>query len=167
MVFPGSSSVTVCRRGPLSHAGRDADRTVVSLRGEHDLATVAALSESLTRAMAFDDSDLVVDLSGVQFMGAATVGVIIHARQFLRARSRSLVLRSPSRCAWRVLDVCGLGELVDQRPLDAGTSCGASALGTWVEVPATDRAELPADPPAPARAEGGGPTTELVDGRSP
>jgi anti-anti-sigma factor len=144
------SSVTVSRPHVTAFAGRNPDRTVVWLRGEHDVSTVAALSEIMARAIALDDADVVVDLSDVQFMGAATVGVIIRAREFLRLRSRTLVLRSPSECARRILDVCGHADLLDPRPVDATPLTGtAGALGTWVEVPASDRIDRRPDDPAP------------------
>ena len=143
-------SVTVSRRGLSALVRRDAARTVVWLRGEHDVSTVAALSETMARAIAHDGADLVVDLSEVQFMGAATVGVIVRARELLRLRSRSLVLRSPSRCARRVLDLCGQSYLLDPRHVDATPIAGgAPALGTWVAVPATDRIDQRADASAP------------------
>jgi anti-anti-sigma factor len=144
------SSVTASRPPVTAFAGRNPDRTVVWLRGEHDVSTVAALSEIMARAIALDDADVVVDLSDVQFMGAATVGVIIRAREFLRLRSRTLVLRSPSECARRILDVCGHADLLDPRPVDATPLTGtAGALGTWVVVPASDRIDRRADDPAP------------------
>jgi anti-anti-sigma factor len=134
------SSVTVSRLHVTAFAGRNSDRTVVWLRGEHDVSTVAALSETMARAIALDDADVVVDLSDVQFMAAATVRVIIRAREFLRLRSRFLVLRSPSECARRILDVCGHSDLLDPRIADATPLTGpAGALGTWVVVPATER----------------------------
>jgi anti-anti-sigma factor len=140
------SSVTVSRPLVTKFAGRNSDRTVVWLRGEHDVSTVAALSEILARAIALDDADVVVDLSEVQFMGAATVGVIIRAREFLRLRSRSLVLRSPSECARRILELCGHAELLDPLPIDTTPLTGtAGALRTWVAVPATDRIDQRAD----------------------
>jgi anti-anti-sigma factor len=144
------SSVTVSRLHVPAFAGRNSDRTVVWLRGEHDVSTVAALSETMARAIALDDGDVVVDLSDVQFMGAATVRVIIRAREFLRLRSRFLVLRSPSECARRTLDVCGHSDLLDPRPADATPLTGpAGALGTWVVVPATERIDRRADASAP------------------
>ena len=98
---------------------REANRTVVSLRGEHDIATLAELSEAMARGIALDHADVVVDLSGVEFMGAATATVIVRARDFLRTRSRGLTVRSPSRCAQRLLDVCGLSGLVEPaQPVD-------------------------------------------------
>jgi anti-anti-sigma factor len=88
---------------------RSADEpTVVWLRGEHDLSTVHALSDALSRAIADDDRDLVVDLSTVEFMGASTIGVLVRARQDLQARGRTLTLRAPSRVAGHVLDLCGV-----------------------------------------------------------
>jgi anti-anti-sigma factor len=145
-----SLSVTVSRRRLMGFARRDAARTVVWLRGEHDVSTVAALSETLARAIARDDADVVVDLSEVQFMGAATVGVIIRARELLGSRSRNLALRSPSRCARRIVDLCGRADLLDPRAVDAGPLSGtAGALGTWVAVPATDRVDPGADASAP------------------
>jgi anti-sigma B factor antagonist len=140
MALSESSLVAVARQGLVACAVRDADRTTVWLRGEHDASTAGALWDTLARAIALDDADLVVDLSGVQFMGAATVGVIIRVREALGLRSRSLALRSPSTCARRVLDQCGLADLVDPRPVDAtGMTGTAGALATWVAVPATDR----------------------------
>jgi anti-anti-sigma factor len=144
------SSVTVPRPHVTAFAGRNPNRTVVWLRGEHDVSTVAALSEILARAIALDDADVVVDLSEVQFMGAATVGVIIRAQEFLRLRSRFLVLRSPSERAQGMLEVCGHADLLDPRPIDAMPLTGpAGALGTWVAVPATERIDRRADASAP------------------
>jgi anti-anti-sigma factor len=153
-----SLSVTVSRRGPLAFARRDAARTFVWLRGEHDVSSVAALSETMARAIARDDADLVVDLSEVQFMGAATVGVIVRARELLGLRSRSLALRSPSRCARRILDLCGHADLLDHRRVDATPAAGtAGALGTWVAVPPTDRVDQRADASAPQPSSAPGP----------
>ncbi|HWM21755.1 MAG TPA: STAS domain-containing protein [Ilumatobacteraceae bacterium] len=105
-------------RGPVAFPVRDSDRTVVWLRGEHDVSTVAALSQTMARAIALDDGDLVIDLSGVDFMDAATVGVIVRARDFLELQSRTLALRSPSTSAARVLDLCDLADLREPRPVD-------------------------------------------------
>ena len=58
----------------------------------------------------------------------------------LQRRSRSLIVRSPSSCARRVLDLCGLSHLLDLRPGDTQpTSRTAAAIATWVAVPAVGR----------------------------
>jgi anti-anti-sigma factor len=107
---------------------RRESRTVVWLSGEHDLSTVAALSETLARAIALDDADVVLDLRGVRFMGAATIEIIVRAKGLLDLRSRALTLRSPSESAQRVVDLCGLADLLDPSSGDAlalvGTNVG-------------------------------------------
>ena len=83
------------------------------------MSNAGALSDAIARAIALDDADLVVDLSKVEFMGAATIGVFVYASEVLRLRARSLTLRSPSTRARRVLDVCGLDGHLDRHPVDA------------------------------------------------
>jgi hypothetical protein len=68
--------------------------------------------------------------------------VLIRARELLRLRSRSLMVRSPSHRAQRVLELCGDTDLLD--PTEA-TPQAPSALGTWVSVPAADRLDPIAD----------------------
>jgi anti-sigma B factor antagonist len=99
------------RAAPL--VSHDGNRTVVWLDGEHDISTLLLLTDTLATAIAADAADLVVDLSGVTFIGAATINELIRGRTTLRHQSRSLTLRSPSRCAQRLLDVCGLRGLVE------------------------------------------------------
>jgi len=63
------------------------------------------LRETLARAMNRDDADLVIDLNGVEFTNAATVGVIVLGGDDLRRRWRWLALRSPSLGARPVADL--------------------------------------------------------------
>lgn len=125
-----SLSMTVTRRSLNPFGRRDPPTTLIRLDGEHDISTASELSETLARAIGADDADVVVDLSEVEFMAAATVGVLLRARELLRMQTRSLVLRSPSRRARRVLELCGDADL-----LDPGTGAG-DALLSWVTVPA-------------------------------
>jgi hypothetical protein len=83
--------------------------------------------------MALDDAALVIDLSEVEFMGLSTLAVIVRARELLREWSRSLTLRSPSASTLRLIDICGLDDLLG---LQKRRSARAKALGSWVEVPA-------------------------------
>jgi anti-anti-sigma factor len=115
-----SSHTTVRQRDCAPLLTRDGDRTVVWLEGDHDIATVFALADALEKATAAGDADVVVDLSGVTFIGAASVGVLLRGLDNLRRRSRNLTLRAPSRCARRVIDVFGLGGLVETGPTQPG-----------------------------------------------
>ena len=156
-----SSPITILDSLLVLPAKWDVDNAVVWLRGEQDLSTIPALSETIARAIAHDDADLKLDLSEVLFIDAATAGVIVRTREFLRLRGRSLSLRSPSRCARRILELCDLTDLIEPGPIETtGMAANAAALATWVAVPATDRSELfpsvsspkPSDTPEPVLA---------------
>lgn len=88
-------------------------RMVVALRGEQDVSTAARVAEALVGVSVVDEGDVVVDLSGVRFMDAAIVGVLVGGRHALRLQSRELTLRAPSKPARRVLELCGLVGLID------------------------------------------------------
>lgn len=99
---------------------READHTVLCLRGEHDAFTTSALSEAIAGAVALGEGDLVVDLRDVRFMAVATVGIILQAQDLLRLQSRSVVVRSPSPCARRVLELCGVVDIFEPGPAVGG-----------------------------------------------
>lgn len=86
--------------------------TAVALRGEADVATVAALVDTLAGLSAHGEGDIVVDLSQIEFMDIATLRAVLAARADLAGNGRQLTLRSPSRIAGRVLGVFGLDHLV-------------------------------------------------------
>jgi len=111
-------SVTRSRRRLATFARRGPPAVVVTLRGEHDLSTRLEIAQVMAEAIAVGDTDVVVDLGRVEFMDASTIGVITCARELLRARSRALTVRSPSRFAHRILDLCDLSGLVERRPVD-------------------------------------------------
>ena len=87
---------------------RDREQAVVWLDGEEDIATVAVLANTLAKAVSADHADLIVDLSGLTFLSTATIDELVRVRNILLSQNRTLTLRSPSRCARRVLDLCGL-----------------------------------------------------------
>ncbi len=137
---PFEDSSRAARRPGSAAVDERAKHPVVWLRGEFDVSTAADLSAALARAIALVDADLVIDVSDVQFMDAAAVGVIVRTRTFLEQRSRSLTLRSPSPRVRRVFDLCGLAELLDAplRGADRQSEAGG-ALGTWVDVPHAEK----------------------------
>jgi anti-anti-sigma factor len=142
------------RRGTETLVSHEAGRTVVALEGEHDVATVFAVTQALVAALEADDSDVVVDLSGVTFMDASTIGVLLAARNDLRDQSRGFALRSPSKAAARVLEICGLTgqlEVVGVAP--------PGALSSWVSVPKTDPERAAASDAAASDADAASPQT--------
>lgn len=92
---------------------RGSDIGVVWLRGDHDASTVDELTKTFAAALRGGHAEVLVDLSGVTFMDASTVGVIAHYRTDLMRDGRSLKVRDPSASARRVLQLCGLQALCD------------------------------------------------------
>jgi anti-anti-sigma factor len=134
MASPGSFFFT----SPLGERRPDARPLVVWLWGEHDASTDRALCLTLARAIAVDTPGLVLDLSEVESMGTSTLGTILRARRFLRLHSASLTVRSPSGPALSLIDDCGLSDLLCAGP-EMTEAQQATALGSWVALPAVDR----------------------------
>lgn len=137
MVRSTSPSVLVSRCGC---AGGEAARIVLWVRGDHDMATEVSITVGIARAAQRDDMPVLVDLSGVTFMDASTVRAIVGSRDRLQSHGQSLELRAPSPQARRVLELCGLTDLIWSEPIVA--TAAAAALATWVDVPASAPAAL-------------------------
>lgn len=139
MADPGSSlfAVSLLEAGP----------TVVWLQGEHDITTDGDLQRALAGAIAANGAAVVLDLSEVDFMSASTLGVIVAARRFLRHRSRSLTVRSPSTSLVRILDICGLSDLLGPSPRP-GEGLAGHAPGPEAVIPAARRSAAQTELPA-------------------
>lgn len=87
-------------------ANNGTDETVVWLGGEHDLSSVDATAAGAGR------SDLVFDLSGVEFMDSTTIEQIA-ARTSLGEDGRMARIRNPSPVARHLLELCRLTDLVE------------------------------------------------------
>jgi anti-anti-sigma factor len=110
-VFSRDMGAPDCDSAPL--VTRDGERAVVWLEGEQDIATLFVLADTLANVIAADDADVTVDLSGVTFMSTATVDELIRDRNLLLDQSRNLTLRSPSKCARRLVDFYGMAGFVE------------------------------------------------------
>jgi anti-anti-sigma factor len=87
--------------------------TVVSLTGELDAAALNLLLQTFDDAIERDGADVVVDLAGVDFIGAAWIGTLVRSRARLDAQDRELTVRSPSRVVNRLLELSGLSYLIE------------------------------------------------------
>jgi anti-anti-sigma factor len=85
-----------------------ADRAVVSLEGELDLATSPQLREQLVALTERADSVIVVDLTDLAFIDSTGLSVLVMALNRSRASGGSIVLRNPSPSVMRILEITGL-----------------------------------------------------------
>jgi anti-anti-sigma factor len=123
---------------------RDGERAVIWLDGEHDIATVAGLADTLANVISADDADLIVDLSGVTFMSTATIDELVRARNLLLGLSRNLTLRSPSRWVRRLLDLCGLTGFVEPSENTIRIEAGSGSSPTMMSRRSAMSAKSPA-----------------------
>jgi anti-anti-sigma factor len=88
------------------------DIGIATLRGEHDLATRAALSDALARAS--EHSCLLVDLGACTFLDSTVIGLIVATCQRMWEQDRRLELVIPSEAEpiHRVMKVAGLTTFV-------------------------------------------------------
>lgn len=87
---------------------------VVHVRGEVDVLTAPRLTELLVTRLRGAIRTLVIDLSEVDFLGAAGLSALVHAELLARHRGVTLrVVAGDNRAALRPLTVTGLAGLLD------------------------------------------------------
>lgn len=101
---PTPATPTFCDESTAAYAAEP----TMSVGGEQDAGNADVLFSRLTAAMRTTAGDVVVDLSGVEFLGVASVRALLLARGELASDSRSLILRDPSTSAQLTLDLCGV-----------------------------------------------------------
>ncbi|MHB1554663.1 MAG: STAS domain-containing protein [Acidimicrobiales bacterium] len=94
----------------------DADRSVLLVRGELDMATETAFGGFLDVAARRRPTCLVVDLEGVTCISASGLGQLARILPRLEAAGGTLAITSTSPSAYRVLDVAGLTTCMHVEP---------------------------------------------------
>ena len=149
MAAVGSSFFTVPAQRPVP-GGPDSE-LVVWLRGQHDASNQSALCLTLAHAIALGGPGLVLDLAQARAISPSTLAVIVRAREFLRQRSAWLTVRSPSARVRRLIDDCGLDDLLGPEA-KAAAGVPARTLGRWAPVPAAEAYDVhPSQPDAMPR----------------
>lgn len=100
----------------------DTGRLVV--RGEVDLATGPLLGVSLNRAVHAGCRHLVIDLTETSLLTAAGVRELVAARRHLEEEPSAevaIAIAGPTPCVRRVIDLCGMGDLLVDAAAGGGT----------------------------------------------
>ena len=103
----GSDGTAGIREDPVAGIERTDGSGVVSLAGELDLYNASTVREALLACCAETPERLIVDLSGVSFIGSTALGVLIEARTRLPNR-KSFLLAAPGLETRRALEISGL-----------------------------------------------------------
>jgi anti-anti-sigma factor len=102
------------------------DAIVVQVRGEIDLLTAPGLARRLTAACVKPARHVLVDLSTVEFLGAAGVEALVDAHRLCARRGIRFGLLNPSPRVLRPLKLLGLDHTIPiQSRLDVATGNGA------------------------------------------
>jgi anti-sigma B factor antagonist len=88
------------------------DVRYVAVFGELDMHTTPSLLDALTQPDVVGVSNLVVDLSGVTFLGAAGINALLAAARLRRHRRTHLVGLAASPSVRRAVDITGAGDLL-------------------------------------------------------
>jgi anti-sigma B factor antagonist len=99
----------------------------VVLDGEIDIATAPAVRRFLMAAISGGDVHLAVDMSGVVFIGAAGIGVLVAAANRAREVGGSLSLLAPSPQVRWLLDVFHLDAILPAAQRSGGPFVAGSA----------------------------------------
>jgi anti-sigma B factor antagonist len=88
----------------------DAGRKTVTVEGEVDVATAPALRDELYRLIEQGTSEVVVDLSGMDFIDSTGLGVFVGALKRARESGGGIELRGLQPSARKVFDITGLSS---------------------------------------------------------
>lgn len=88
---------------------------VVVVRGQIDLCSAAAFRAALAQAVDDGMTELIVDLSGVEFIDSTGLGVLVGLSKRVRQLDGSISIVSPDETIRRVFELGGLTALVSPR----------------------------------------------------
>jgi anti-sigma B factor antagonist len=89
---------------------READRVVVRLDGELDMASAPLLQEAIEDAEGKERSTLVLDLQQLRFIDSTGLRTILWARERCQDRAQEFALTPGSQQVQRLLAISGAGE---------------------------------------------------------
>ena len=90
---------------------------LVRVGGEIDMADAPRLAETL--ASCAGDS-VIVDLSGVTFLGSAGLNALVAAHKYVDHRGGRLVIRGSSPMIVRLMEITGLDQYLHLEPAATG-----------------------------------------------
>jgi anti-anti-sigma factor len=113
---PGLSLRGAAEEGMVPMMRHDAAATydiqgnTLRVRGELELDERSVLQEQLAKLIETDDAPLVLDLSGISFMGSSYMGIVSSAILAARKRGHAFTIRAASRML-RLLKLAGIDKL--------------------------------------------------------
>jgi anti-anti-sigma factor len=98
------------------------DEAVVAVRGELDIATAPVLHREIDALWARTINVLTVDLEQLEFMDSSGLRALNDLRVIAEERDVTFALFGVRPAVRRVIDVTGMAELFDMRPIETERS---------------------------------------------
>jgi anti-sigma B factor antagonist len=105
-------------------------QVIVALRGVLDVADAASVAVALTAAAA-RHRDIIIDLSGLEFIDSSGVAALVRGRRQARHAGGELLLAAPQQ---QVLRVLTLTRLIDVFTVHASVAEAAGSAGNSPRV---------------------------------
>jgi len=86
---------------------------IIELEGEVDVYTAPQLKQQMIGLLEGGATELVVDLTKVEYLDSTALGVLIGGLKRLRERDGNMVLVCPSPRIRRVFEITGLDKIFD------------------------------------------------------
>ena len=86
--------------------------TVLSVRGEIDMATCPQLRQEIVNQIATGNTQIVVDLGGVEFIDSTGLGVLIGGLKRARSQGGDLRVSRVGERLEKMFDLTGLGDVL-------------------------------------------------------
>ncbi|GAA2802157.1 STAS domain-containing protein [Crossiella cryophila] len=99
----------------LDSAASTESAGVLKVGGEVDLLTTPLLKSGIEEQLAISRPLLVIDLSGVSFLGSSGLAALVEAREAAQGKGTALRLVAGNRTVFRPLATTGLSTLFDLR----------------------------------------------------
>jgi anti-sigma B factor antagonist len=114
MTFPGDEVLgDATLRLPIEVGAVGEDLVVVTVHGDIDLSEAGELRAVLNDAASGTHRSVIVDMSGVRFIGSTGMGVLVELHHRLADVGRRLVVHEPSDKIRRAFEIAGVDFLID------------------------------------------------------
>jgi anti-sigma B factor antagonist len=95
---------------------RDGQIAIVTVGGDLEFGTAAALRTTLIDLAHQAADPVVVDLAAIEFIDSTGLSLLVQAKQRFESQGRRFSLRRPPHRVMRVLETSGLAELFTIEP---------------------------------------------------
>ena len=93
----------------VSRAG---DEVTVALVGEVDISNEAALGVALAEVVGMKPARIVIDLAGVSYLDSSGIRCLLNVAKQAATAGSAMVVCRPVGIVLRVLEICGVDELL-------------------------------------------------------